>query len=251
MESTKEQLLSIMEKYEIGKKPLSVLLGWGETTVLRYLNGVEPNREFAAKIKELSESPWQYARLLEQGKDSLTQTAYKKTRRAVYRQMFCDKSTEAMQYVIALAEGDIAPYRVMAVLYFAQVCSLLGRGLPIFEEEVSLELKQKTPYPKLYSRLMSYGVRIQLPEESALTTEDKEFLESVYQTLNGYSPNAVRAVLAKDKRQIRKNRSSQGTEQLSAAELRVQYEAILKKSGLSDIGDLKQYFAVRLKGTAK
>ena len=42
MESTKERLLSLMEQYEIGKKPLSRLLGWGETTVMRYLDGVEP-----------------------------------------------------------------------------------------------------------------------------------------------------------------------------------------------------------------
>ena len=33
---TKEQLMDLIKKYKIGKKPLSKLLGWGETTVLLY-----------------------------------------------------------------------------------------------------------------------------------------------------------------------------------------------------------------------
>ena len=54
---TKELLLTIMQRYDIGKKPLSRRLGWGDTTVMRYLDGVEPNREFAARIQELAENP--------------------------------------------------------------------------------------------------------------------------------------------------------------------------------------------------
>ncbi|MGN0505092.1 MAG: hypothetical protein ACI4FZ_00920 [Lachnospiraceae bacterium] len=248
MKSTKEQLLSIMEQYEIGKKPLSRLLGWGETTVMRYLDGVEPNKEFAAKIEELYENPWQYAELLEKGKSALTDTAYKKTKRAVYRRMFCDKSTEAMQYVVSLAEGDISPFRVMAVLYFAQVYSLVCRGLPIFEEEVSIETKQKTPYPRLYEQLMNYGLKVQLPEEGALTAEDREFLDGVYQILNGYSPNAVRAVLKRDKLKLRRNKAFlQDAEHLNAEELRRYYETMMQKTGMQSVEDLKNYFAARLK----
>jgi len=74
----------MMQRYEIGKKPLSRLLGWGDTTVMRYLDGVEPNREFAAKIECYAENPWEYANLLEENKEKLTDTAYRKTKKAVY-----------------------------------------------------------------------------------------------------------------------------------------------------------------------
>lgn len=248
METTKEQLLSLMERYEIGKKPLSRLLGWGETTVLRYLDGIEPNREFALRIEELSKDPWQYAELLERRGDVLTDTAYKKTKRAVYRQMFCDKSTEAMQYVISLAEGDISPFRVVAVLYYAQVYSVVCRGVPVFEEEVSVEARQKTPYPRLYERLLRYGIRVRLPGETALSAEDKEFLESVFQILNGYSPNALRAVWKREKRQLKRYAvSSKEGGCLGAEELYRYYEAALQKTGRQSVEDLKNYFAVRLK----
>ena len=57
MESTKEMLLAMMKTYNIGKKPLARLLGWGETTILRYLDGMEPNAEFMRRIRELKENP--------------------------------------------------------------------------------------------------------------------------------------------------------------------------------------------------
>ncbi len=247
MESTKERLLSLMEQYEIGKKPLSRLLGWGETTVMRYLDGVEPNKEFALRIEELSKDPWQYAELLERQGNVLTDTAYRKTKRAVCRRIFCDKSTEAMQYVIGLAEGDISPYRVIAVLYYAQVYSLVCRGLPIFEEEVSAGERQKTPYPKLYERLLKYGIRLRQPEEPALSIEEKGFLENIYQLLNGYSPNAIRAVWNKEKRQLKRRALHSGTGHLAAEELCSYYETVLQKTGKQSIEDLKRYFALRLK----
>ena len=176
MKTTKEQLLFMMQRYEIGKKPLSRLLGWGDTTVLRYLDGVEPNREFAGRIGELAENPWLYAEVLEKNKEKLTDTAYRKTRRAVYREIFCDRSTEAMQYVVELAEGDIAPYRVMTVLYYAQVCSMVLRGFPLFEEEADFSPGQQLVYPRLYGQMMRFGLKLIKPETGSLSLEEQEYL---------------------------------------------------------------------------
>ena len=180
MKTTKELLLNLMQRYEIGKKPLSRLLGWGDTTVMRYLDGVEPNREFAARIEHLAENPWEYAEVLEKNREKLTDTAYRKTRKAVYREIFCDRSTEAMQYVVALADGDISPYRVMMVLYYAQVCSMVLRGLPLFEEEVDFSPGQPLVYPRLYNQMKEYGVRILKPETGSFSTEEQECLKQLF-----------------------------------------------------------------------
>lgn len=232
----------MIQKYEIGKKPLSHLLGWGETTVMRYLDGVEPNREFAGRIFELCSDPWQYAALLEQGREKLTEVAYRKSKRAVYRQIFCDKSTEAMQYVIGLSAGDIAPFRVVAVLYYAQVSSLVIRGIPLFEEDVCMELKQPGPYPRLYEQLMKHGIRVFSPEETALSKTDCEFLSGIYQVLNGYSPNAIRAVWKHDKRQLRRALKQEG--QFARAEqLQKHYETVMQKLVMAEPIDMKFYFA--------
>lgn len=246
MKTTKELLLLMMQRYEIGKKPLSRLLGWGDTTVMRYLDGVEPNREFASKIEQLAENPWEYAEVLEQNKNKLTSTAYRKTRKAVYREIFCDRSTEAMQYVVTLADGDISPYRVMMVLYYAQVCSMVLRGNPLFEEEADFSPGQPLVYPRLYGQMKAYGVRMLKPETVSFSNEEQECLKQVYLVLNGYSPNALKALSSREKRRIRRHLKTEA-DHLSLDGLKGQYESGFKKSGVERPEDLKKYISDSLK----
>ena len=250
MKTTKELLLFMMQRYEIGKKPLSRLLGWGDTTVMRYLDGVEPNREFAGRIEQLAENPWLYADVLENNKVKLTDTAYRKTRKAVYREIFCDRSTEAMQFVVALADGDIAPYRVMMVLYYSQVCSMVLRGLPLFEEEADFSPGQQLVYPRLYQQMMEYGLKMVRPETGSLSVEEQECLKQVYLVLNGYSPNALKALHARAKRRIRRHLKTEA-DKLSADVLKSQYETGFRKSGVERPEDLKNYISDALKRSEK
>lgn len=244
--TTKELLTVMMQRYEIGKKPLSKLLGWGDTTVMRYLDGVEPNREFAGKLVYLAEHPLAYADMLENNKEKLTPAAYRKTRKAVYREIFCDRSTEAVQYVVALADGDIAPYRVIMVLYYAQVCSMVLRGQPLFEEEADFSPGQPLIYPRLYQQLKEQGVRLLKPETVSFSTEEQEYLQQVYLVLNGYSPNALKALHIRAKRRIRRHLKTQA-DRISAEVLKGQYESAFHKSGVETPEDLKKYFSDVLK----
>lgn len=248
-ETTKEQLLLMMKQYEIGRKPLSRLLGWGDTTVLRYLDGVRPNPEFAGRIAQLYRDPWAYASVLEQGRERLTPLAYRKSRQAVDRLLTGDRTREAIQLVIAAAAGDIAPSGVIAVLHYAQVQSLAVRGYPLFEEEVCLDLKQEQPYPVLYARLLRDGVRDMQSMQGTFTAEERELLEHTLQLLNGYSPNAIRSVWKHDKRLLRRVFGAAGRESTSlcAAQLQQGYEVIFQKTGGKEGWDLRTYFAGCLK----
>ena len=246
VKTTKELLLLMMQQYDIGKKPLSRLLGWGDTTVLRYLDGVEPNREFAGRIKELAENPWIYADVLEKNREKLTDTAYRKSKKAVYREIFCDRSTEAMQYVVELAEGDIAPYRVMMVLYYAQVCSIVLRGLPLFEEEADFSPGQQLVYPRLYGQMMRYGLKLVKPETGSLSFEEQDCLKQVYLVLNGYSPNALKALASREKRRIRRQLKTEA-DHIPGESLKLRYENGFKKSGVERPEDLKKYISDALK----
>ena len=249
-DDTKELLLSMMQRYDIGKKPLSRLLGWGDTTVMRYLDGVEPNREFAARIQELAENPHIFADILEKNKEKLTDTAYRKASRAVYREIFCDRSTEAAQYVIELAEGDIAPYRVMMVLYYSQICSMVLWGLPILEEAADFSADQQLVYPKLYQKMMQYGLKRMTPEASSLSSQEQDCLKQVYLVLNGYSPNALKGLYARAKHRIRRH-LKQEADQLLPETLKNEYENDFYNSGVECPGDLKKYISYALKRSEK
>ena len=213
---------------------------------MRYLDGVEPNREFAARIEHLAENPWEYVEVLEKNKEKLTDTAYRKTKKAVYREIFCDRSTEAMQYVVALAEGDISPYRVMMVLYYAQVCSLVLRGLPLFEEEADFSPGQSFIYPRLYQQMKEYGIKLIKPETGSFSTEEQDCIKQVYLVLNGYSPNALKVLASRAKRRIRRHLKTEA-DCMSAEMLKNQYENGFKKSGVEKADDLKKYIAETLK----
>ena len=248
MKTTKELLLLMMQRYDIGKKPLSRLLGWGDTTVMRYLDGVEPNREFARRIEVLAQNPLEYERLLRQSREQITDVAYRKSRQAVFREIFCDRSTEALQYVIMLADGDIAPYRAMTVLYYAQVCSLVLRGVPLFEEEADFSPGQSLVYPRLYGQMKEYGIQPLRPEINSFSLEEQEYLKQVYHILNGYSPNALKVLHVRAKRRIRRHLKSDA-DRLSMDALKNQYESVFRKSGVETPGDLKLYFTDALNKT--
>lgn len=79
---SKEQINEIPKKYNIGKKPLSVLLGWGDTTFIRYCHGDIPAKQYRDILNKIYNDPTFYLKLLEDGKDRITDIAYKKSKRA-------------------------------------------------------------------------------------------------------------------------------------------------------------------------
>jgi len=76
------EIESILEKYQIGAKPLSKLLGWGENTILRYLTGLTPNKEYSNKLKELFD-PENIMAILNDNKKVITKTAFNKVIMAI------------------------------------------------------------------------------------------------------------------------------------------------------------------------
>ena len=61
---TSDEIIQILEKYRIGKKPLAKLLGWGETTIIRYIEGDIPTKEYSIKLRTLLDNPEFYYDLL-------------------------------------------------------------------------------------------------------------------------------------------------------------------------------------------
>lgn len=79
-----EKILEICEKYNISKRPLSLLLGWGEQTYSRYCNGDIPSKQYSDILNKIYESPVFYSELLENNKEKLpSEIAYKKSKEVV------------------------------------------------------------------------------------------------------------------------------------------------------------------------
>ena len=79
-----EHILEIPKKYDIGKRPLSLLLGWGEQTFSRYCDGDMPTRQYSDILNKIYDNPEYYSEILEKGKSNLKSlTSYSKSKKAV------------------------------------------------------------------------------------------------------------------------------------------------------------------------
>ena len=116
---------AIPEKYAIGKRPLSLLLGWGEQTFTRYWEGDVPTRQYSDILMRIYDEPKFYAELLEANKDNLkSPLAYEKSRRAVDALLTMDsapgnKINMVIQYLLNQCE-DVTPMALQKALYYIQ-----------------------------------------------------------------------------------------------------------------------------------
>lgn len=88
------EIKQILKKYDIGRRPLSKLLGWGEITLTRFLQGQIPTKIYSDKLKELFDEK-KFSKLLEEGKDKIGNTTYLK----------CKKKLNFGEYVPILSMG--------------------------------------------------------------------------------------------------------------------------------------------------
>lgn len=71
------ELVSILEKYDIDKRSLSMLLNWEEDTLTRYLDGDIPTKQYSETLKLLLADAGYMAKILEENKDKITDRAYR------------------------------------------------------------------------------------------------------------------------------------------------------------------------------
>lgn len=145
---TRDGLEQLLKKYAIGKKPLSRLLGWGETTVLRYLAGEEPTKEYAQRLWLLDRHPELYLQLLEQGKERLTKVAYRKSRQAVKSLLFGSRLNVVAYRVWREMKQEHGMQALPYYCYYAQVLSMYLYGRELFSEDYQTQ-ENLHPYPML------------------------------------------------------------------------------------------------------
>ena len=77
-----EKILEIPQKYNIGKRPLSQLLNWGELTFTRYCEGDMPTKLYSDTLQKIYDTPEFYISLLEDNKKAISSIAYEKSKKA-------------------------------------------------------------------------------------------------------------------------------------------------------------------------
>ena len=250
---SKDEILQILKQYNIGRKPLSLLLGWGQTTILRYLSGITPTPEYSKELFHILKDPAYYLTLLESNKARITELAFRKSHAAVQQLLIGSRLSLIAQYIINRADGDISALRVQAILYYSQCFSLALYHHALFEDECSLHATAFIPYPTIYRNMRENGCRVLELDADALSADDRVLIDQIYNSLEWYGPEAIRIVTSferpalqlKIKRGRKKSTPTDIIGTVSAAVLQDYFSNVLATYKISKPREINSYFNKR------
>lgn len=188
-------ILAIPKKYAIGKRPLSLLLGWGEQTFSRYCDGDMPTKQYSEILMKIYEDPLYYSHLLEVGKGNLkSQKTYEKSRKAVDTLLNISKQNASkidivIKYLLNQCE-DITPLALQKALYYIQGFYYAFYNTFLFMEVCEAWVHGPV-YRNVYFKYRDYRfdpiAKSQDFDESVLNASEKAIFDSVIHNLCCYS----------------------------------------------------------------
>lgn len=188
----------ILDRYNIGKRPLSLLLGWGEGTLTRYLDGDIPTKQYSDILKKVVKDPKYMSELLEENKTKVTGVAYRRCSAAL-REIGRDDSIDILleekidhvaKYLLVNC-SDITPLALQKLLYYSQGFFKAFTSEYLFHNNCEAWIHGPV-YRTVYDKYKHYGYNpIEDDEFSCsdieLTKIEKELLDSVIRNFGCYS----------------------------------------------------------------
>lgn len=191
---TIEEIQEILNKYSIGKKPLSLVLDLGEVTISRYLSGSNPSKENSDLLKNIYKRPLLMEMYLKKNKELISNIAYKKTLGKISQITLVEENSKLYQCAIYILGKikDITPLSLQKILYFID-----GFSIPILGKKMFLSNPQAWPFGPVYSDIydcFSYYKKDNIDFEeifkdsvSELSDEEKVLVDNVIDSFACYS----------------------------------------------------------------
>jgi putative zinc finger/helix-turn-helix YgiT family protein len=258
----KEGLISISEiklildKYDVGKRPLSVLLGWGEGTLTRYLDGDIPTKQYSDILKIILSDPKYMKEILEQNKDKITDVAFRRINAALEKKDIvadtCIEPEDKIDYVVKyllLNSVDITPLALQKLLYYSQGFYKALMGEYLFHNNCEAWVHGPV-YRSIYYKYKDRGFN---PIEEndyrygdiKLTTIEKELLDSIIRNFGCYSGKVLEKMTHAEEpwRATRIGLSdNEGSDRIIEKELITKYfNEIKSKHRMLNIVDIRDY----------
>ncbi|MGO1369095.1 MAG: type II TA system antitoxin MqsA family protein [Senegalia sp. (in: firmicutes)] len=188
------EIEQILNKYNIGKRPISMLLGWGEGTVTRYVDGDIPSKTYSDILKRILEDKQHYKDILEENKENISDLAYRKSIASIESKknsesVKTDKFESAIKYIL-MHSSEITPLALQKLLYFAQGFKKAFTNEYMFDEDCEAWVHGPV-YRNIYERYSSYGCK-PIEEDlcfnnSNLEKNEKELLDYIIHYFGCYS----------------------------------------------------------------
>ncbi len=197
---TIDDINKVLDKYQIGKRPLSILLGWGEGTITRYINGDIPTKQYSDTLKRVFNDHQFFNELLQQNKGKVSSRAYGAAKKAVeslennininVNSSNNKKIDSVVQYFLHECV-DITPLSLQKLLYYAQSFYKTFYGEFLFQEDCEA-WRHGPVYNEVYHKYKSYGyghIRDEINEYefNLLSETEIGLLDSIISNFGCYS----------------------------------------------------------------
>lgn len=235
-----DEIRQILDTYRIGKKPLAKLLGWGETTIIRYIDGDIPTKEYSGKLKTILYDPEYYYSLLCKKKDCLTPVAYKKSRKAVLTRIMTSKIYAAAYHMVNRRDAEVCARYIQYMLYYSQAFSLALYDRELFAEEYGIN-NENVPYLKMYEGMRRCGIHTLEGSDEFLSYEEIELLDTVMEYFSWYGLKALSALTSYERANMKISRDKYNNRIIAKETIKAYFEDVANKYGIESIKDIYKY----------
>lgn len=199
-----DDIEKLMKIYKIGKAPLSFALGFGEVTITRYLSGQIPSKEYSDIMKKALSSPSFMIKKLNENKEKIGLTAYKKAYEAATELeslfVISDKMLRVIAYVFDRLE-EVTPLMLQKLLYYIQAESYVLCQKTMFNDDCFAWIHGPV-YPEVYDLFRDFkynpidDARFVIFEGQAekLSEEERKIIDLVVDSFGEYSGKVLEKI---------------------------------------------------------
>lgn len=234
------EIREILENYRIGKKPLAKLLGWGETTIIRYIDGDIPTGEYSDKLKAILENPSYYYEILLKNKDNLTNVAFRKSKKAVLSKIMETKMNLISQIIVNLYDGQISARDMQTLVYYCQGFHLGFYDEALFTEDYMVQ-DDNIPYPKLFKEMSGHTLYTLELDENVLSSKEQELIHAVVNAFHWYGTATYQCLYQNEKSSLRIARDKQNNKVVSKDTIRTLFQEIIEMYQIEKVDDIILY----------
>lgn len=257
-----ENIKKLMDIYCMGKAPLSLALGFGEVTISRYLDGQTPLKGYSDIMKKALSSPIYMEKLLNQNKERVGETAYKKAVKAVMelKGLFeiSDKMLISIAYIFEQIQ-EVTPLALQKILYYIQGIYMVLFDMPLFPENCCA-WQHGPVYEKVYFLFRDFKYnpiddnRFALFSEKSknLLDEERRVIDLVLETFGKYSGKILETITHNEKpwRDAREgyDMSERSHIIISKENIKSYFEKVSETYGVDSAEGLNRYIGSQLDG---
>ena len=205
---TIEEIYGIMKKYQIGKRPLSKALGFGEITITRYLEGQIPSEKNSRILQNVYTDCAVMEQYLERNKELITEKSYEKSRNAIdelKKKFFCNSKIEAVTAYVIHSKYEVTNMSLQKLLYYIKAFGMLMLQVNLFPEQCEAWIHGPV-YEMIYNKYKNFGKGIITEEqdvnldfETLLTENEKNVADYVLKHFAIYNGTVLREFTHKER----------------------------------------------------